>query len=68
EYDEDGKDLSLSEVKEELAQRDRQDRNRDIAPLRRAEDATLLDTTYKTIDDQIAFVVDRVKEYRPSGT
>jgi len=68
EYDEDGKDLSLSEVKEELAQRDRQDRNRDIAPLRRAEDATLLDTTHKTIDDQIAFVVDRVKESRPSGT
>lgn len=68
EYASNGKTVSLSNVRDEIARRDEQDRNREIAPLRRADDAIDLDSTNLTIDGQIAFVVDRVKERRESGT
>lgn len=68
EYEQEGKDLSLEDVREEIKDRDHRDRNREIAPLRRADDAVTLDTTKRTIDEQIAFVVDRVKACRESGT
>jgi cytidylate kinase len=68
EYAANGKTVSLSEVREEIARRDEKDRNREIAPLRRADDAIDLDSTDLTIDGQIAFVVDRVKERQESGT
>lgn len=63
EYQEADEDISLEEVRDEIEERDRRDRNRDIAPLRRAEDALLLDTTDRTIAEQVTFVVDRVKAY-----
>ena len=68
EYASEGKEVPFAEVREEIARRDRQDRNRDIAPLRRAEDAIGLDTTNRTIEGQVSFVVDRVKEFREPGT
>lgn len=68
EYENEGKEVSFSDVREEIKRRDERDRNREIAPLRQADDATILDTTERTIDDQVAFVVDRVKECRRSGT
>ena len=61
EYEAAGEDISFDEVRAEIEERDRQDRNRDIAPLRRAEDAEVLDTTDCTIAEQVTFVVDRVK-------
>ena len=68
EYASNGKTVSLSDVRDEIARRDEQDRNREIAPLRRADDAIGLDSTDLTIDGQIAFVVDRVKQRQESGT
>lgn len=68
EYEEAGEDLSLEEVREEIEQRDRRDRNREIAPLRRADDAVTLDTTERTIEEQVTFVVDRVKACSGRGT
>jgi cytidylate kinase len=68
EYAEEGKDVPLEQVREEIEARDRRDRTRDIAPLRRADDALTLDTTDRTVEEQVAFVVDRVKEARASGT
>jgi cytidylate kinase len=67
-YAQDGKDVPFNEVRREIEERDRRDRTRDIAPLRQAEDALTLDTTDRSIDEQVAFVVDRVKEVRASGT
>lgn len=67
-YAEDGEEVSLADVRREIEDRDRRDRNRDIAPLRRADDAITLDTTKRSIDEQVAFVVDRVKESRSLGT
>ncbi len=68
EYEAAGEDISFEEVRAEIEERDRQDRTRDIAPLRRAEDAVLLDTTDRTIAEQVAFVVDHVKAHPAWGT
>lgn len=68
EYASEEKEVTLEKVRKELARRDEQDRNRDIAPLRRADDAITLDTTDRTIENQVAFVVDRVKERKGAGT
>ncbi|MFC4302760.1 (d)CMP kinase [Cohnella boryungensis] len=43
--------LTLDELEKEIAERDRLDQEREIAPLRQAEDARLLDSTGKTVDE-----------------
>lgn len=68
EYEDAGEEVTFDEVRAEIEQRDRQDRTRDIAPLRRADDAVILDTTDSTIGEQVDFVVDRVKAQQGLGT
>ena len=53
-----GIDVSLAALSLEIAERDRRDANRKIAPLRPADDAVILDSTSLSIDA----VVDRVME------
>ena len=48
-----GENVSLEEVMESLAERDEQDSNRKVAPLRKAEDAVEIDTTHLTIEQQV---------------
>jgi len=67
-YADDGKDVPIETVRREIEERDQRDRNRDIAPLRRADDAVTLDTTNRSVEEQVGFVVDRVKEARSPGT
>lgn len=67
-YEAAGEDVSFEAIRDEIEARDRRDRNRDIAPLRRAEDAVTLDTTDRTVEEQVSFVVDRVKERQSRGT
>lgn len=43
-----GKPAGLEELKEQIAKRDHQDRNREVAPLKAATDAVTLDTTALT--------------------
>lgn len=62
EYAQDGKEVPIDEIRDAIEERDRRDRNRDLAPLRRADDAVTLDTTDRSINEQVTFVVDRVKE------
>ena len=57
-----GKKASLEAIQEELEARDRQDAERALAPLRKADDALVLDTSDLTIDGQVQFVIDRVRE------
>lgn len=45
-----------------LLERDRQDRERETAPLRAAEDAWVLDTTGLTFDEQVEAIVERARE------
>lgn len=50
--------VTLEEVREEIIQRDKQDSQREIAPLAQAEDAILLDTTHLTIDEVVAKILE----------
>ncbi|MED1782490.1 (d)CMP kinase [Brevibacillus fortis] len=51
-----GTQTDLAELEKEIEERDRRDMQREVAPLRQAEDAVLVDTTGITIDQ----VVDRI--------
>lgn len=46
-----GQAVNLDAIKKEIALRDKQDSEREIAPLKRAEDAILIDSTNLTIDE-----------------
>ena len=58
ELTEKGVSCDLEEIKKDIADRDEQDRNRPIAPLKKADDAVLVDTSDMSIDQ----VVDRIME------
>jgi cytidylate kinase len=49
--------VDLDEVIDNIVQRDKIDTTRVESPLRQAEDATVIDTTYVTIDEQVDDVV-----------
>ncbi len=51
-----GHETDLAALEAEIAERDKRDMEREVAPLRQAEDAVLVDTTGLTIDQ----VVDRI--------
>lgn len=55
---------ALSDVQAQIEARDRQDRERALAPLRPAPDAVLLDTTHRSFDEQVAFIVHLAEERR----
>ena len=55
-----GEEPDFEEIKKGIEQRDYQDMNRDIAPLKQAEDAVLIDSS----DMTIAEVVDRIRELK----
>lgn len=52
--------VNLDEIRENLEKRDRIDSTRKESPLRRADDAHLLDTSHMTIDEQVEFVLEKV--------
>lgn len=56
-----GEDLPLEEIIENLRKRDEIDSNRSEGPLKRAADAIDLDTSYRTMDEQVEFVLDHVR-------
>ena len=45
-------------IREEIILRDKQDSQREIAPLKQADDAILLDTTHLTIDEVVAKILE----------
>jgi len=58
EMKEKGYAVDFDELKGEIASRDKQDSERAISPLRRADDAVLLDTTALSIDDVVARILE----------
>ena len=52
-----GIDVSLSALSEDMAERDRRDSDRSVAPLTACPDARILDTTSMTIDQVVATVL-----------
>lgn len=54
--------ISLDEVKHNLEMRDYIDSNREISPLRKADDAIVLDNTNLTMDQQLSFAIKLAEE------
>ncbi|MBI5696102.1 MAG: (d)CMP kinase [Nitrospirae bacterium] len=57
-----GVDVDLAKTLEEVEKRDYDDSSRGIAPLVKADDALVVDTTKMTIDEVVAFMKARVEE------
>ncbi len=57
-----GIDVNFEQLKKEIEIRDRQDRNREIAPLKKAKDAILIDTTSLTIDEVLEKILSFIKK------
>lgn len=54
-----GEDCSLEQIEEEIRERDRRDMTREIAPLRKADDAILVDSSHMTIEE----VTEQIRKY-----
>lgn len=50
-------DIDVEEIKKDIIARDEADMNREISPLKKADDALLLDTTEMTIEEVLAAIV-----------
>lgn len=59
-----GIDKSLEDVEKDLAERDFRDMNRKNSPLKKADDAIEIDSTYLEIEEVVEKVLDIVKEKR----
>lgn len=57
-----GVHVSLDELKDEITVRDKKDSDRDVSPLRKADDAIILDTSNLTVDQQVEFIITKVQE------
>lgn len=61
EYAENGNEIPVTEIKENLKNRDQIDSNREVSPLIKAEDAIEVDTSYVTIEEQVNIILNEVK-------
>ncbi|WP_455592071.1 (d)CMP kinase [Bacteroides sp.] len=57
-----GQESSFDEILENVKQRDHIDQNREVSPLRKADDALLLDNSHLTIAEQKAWLLEQYKE------
>lgn len=57
EQKEKGEVCNLSEIEADILQRDQQDKNREISPLRQAEDAILIDTSSMSIEQAVKIIL-----------
>lgn len=59
-----GMEADLEVIKEEIAKRDYQDMNRDISPLKKADDAIEIDTSMMTLEEVVDEVLSLIKKVR----
>lgn len=57
-----GLEADYDEVYEDLVKRDNQDSNREESPLIKVDDAIEIDTTYLSIDESVALIMNFIKE------
>ena len=57
-----GEQVDLTQLQADIASRDKQDMEREISPLRQAEDAIYLDTSDMNIDEVTAYILNLVGE------
>ncbi len=58
EMEEHGRHIAIEEMKAQLAERDKRDRERKLSPLKKADDAIEIDTTSLSIEEQVQKVID----------
>lgn len=51
-----GIECTVEEIERDINERDERDKNRAVSPLKKADDAVLLDTSYMTIDEVVAAI------------
>lgn len=56
-----GEEADIAKIEADIEKRDYQDMNREIAPLKQAEDAIFIDSSYMTIDEVVTFMSDKIK-------
>ena len=56
-----GREMTLEEVLQDIIRRDKYDSTREYAPLKKANDATLIDTTSLSAEDVVAKILDLVR-------
>ncbi|RLC51509.1 MAG: (d)CMP kinase [Candidatus Cloacimonadota bacterium] len=56
-----GENLSLEKIEKEIEWRDKNDSSRDIAPLRKADDAIEIDTSKLSIEEQVNLILSYIK-------
>lgn len=54
--------ITIQEIEEDIIERDNRDMHREIAPLKQAEDAILLDSSNDTIEEVITKIIHIIKE------
>lgn len=57
-----GFDVDLDRITREIMERDEQDRNRSLAPLRPAPDAVFIDSSSLSIEDVLGIMLDKIRE------
>ncbi len=57
-----GEDCNYEEILQNVMERDRLDSTREIAPLKKADDAIVLDNSHMTIEEQNNWLIERVRE------
>ena len=62
EYVEKGQEANLEEIEQDIIERDYRDMHREVAPLKQAEDAVVVDSSDMTIEEVVACVVALTKE------
>ena len=56
-----GEDCDIKKIEEDIVKRDEQDMNRKIAPLKKAEDAVLIDSSDMTIEEVVQTILELCK-------
>lgn len=57
-----GESCNLKKIEEDIIARDEQDMDREIAPLKQAEDAVLVDSSYMTIEEVVDKIIEIVEK------
>ena len=57
-----GETCNLKKIEEDIIARDEQDMNREISPLKQAEDAVLVDSSYMTIEEVVDKIIEIVEK------
>ena len=62
EYEQKGEPFDLDQIRKDIIERDERDMNREVSPLRQADDAVLVDSSEMGIDDVVNAILDVYKE------